>query len=415
MRYDRDTLTEILDTLTRNKSRSLLTAFGVFWGIFMLVILSGGSNGLEKMLWAQFNGFATNSGFAYTNNTSLAYKGFRKGRGWYMEQKDVDAIRENVKGIDVITGCNSQWNRTVIYKDLKYNDCTLKGLEPCYDKIEPQMLLYGRFINEIDIRETRKVCVLGKTVYESLFEKGEDPCGKFISIDDIKYNVVGVSGSESQMSINGQTSESVEVPMTTLRQAYNHGNVIDVLCYTAMSGYKVSDVEKDIASLLKAAHYVHPDDKKAVGQINAEELFEIVETVFIGLGILTWMVGLGTLIAGIIGVSNIMMVTVRERTSEIGIRRAIGARPTDILQQIIAECILLTMTAGLMGLSAGVGLLNLADTLIKTDAGSNFGFGISLQTGIAITIIVALLGVVAAMAPALRAMAIKPIEAMREE
>lgn len=415
MRFDQDTLTEILDTLTKNKSRSILTAFGVFWGILILVILLGGSNGLEKMLWAQFNGFATNSGFAYSNNTGMAYKGFVKGRWWEIENKDLEHIKKQVSNIDVISGMSSVWGKTVLYQDQKCTDTSVKGIEACYTSIEPQTMKYGRFINEIDNKDNRKVCVLGKRVYESLFKKGEDPCGKYVSVDGIHYCVVGVTFSESSISINGRTSESVIVPLSTIQKTYNMGNNIQVLCYTAKEGCKVSTIEVEIADLLKAAHFIHPDDKQAVGQLNAEEMFSMVENVFIGIGILTWMVGLGTLLAGIIGVSNIMMVTVKERTSEIGIRRAIGAKPNDILQQIVSECLLLTSLSGLMGLSCGVGILNLADKLIKTDAGSNFGFGISLSMGIGITIVLATLGVIAALAPALRAMAIKPIEAMREE
>lgn len=415
MRFDQDTFTEILDTLTRNKSRSLMTAFGVFWGILMLVLLSGGSNGIEKMLWAQFNGFATNSGVAFAEATSLPYKGFGKGRSWDIERKDIDNLKKNVKTIDVITGKSSEWGKVVTYRELKYEDCTVQGLEACYTSIEPQEMLYGRFINEIDNIESRKVCVLGKQPYEALFMKGENPCGKLIGIDGIQYKVVGVTMSESNISINGRMSESVTIPMSTLEKAYNKGASIQVLCYTAKSGHKVSEVEEEIAGILKSVHYINPDDKQAVGQFNVEEMFQMVENVFLGLGILTWLVGLGTLLAGIIGVSNIMMVTVKERTSEIGIRRAIGAKPNDILMQIIAECLLLTSLAGLLGLSAGVGMLGLADGLIKTDAGSNFGFGISLSSGIGITVVLVLLGIVASMAPALRAMSIKPIEAMREE
>lgn len=415
MRFDQDTLTEILDTLTRNRSRSFMTAFGVFWGILMLVILSGGSNGLEKMLWAQFDGFATNSGFTFSSTTSMPFKGFNKGRYWNIEQKDVEAIKKRVTSVEVITGKNSEWSKTATYRELKYDDCTLQGLEACYTSIEAQEMLYGRFLNDVDIIGSRKVCVLGKKPYETLFRKGQDPCGEMINVDGIQYKVIGVTSSESNININGSMSESITIPITTLQKTYNKGQVIEVLCYTAKEGHKVSECDEEIASVLKGLHYIHPDDKQAVSSFNVEEMFQMVENVFLGLGILTWLVGLGTLLAGVIGVSNIMMVTVKERTSEIGIRRAIGAKPFDILFQIIAECLLLTSIAGMMGLSTGVGILSLTDQLVKTDAGSNFGFGISLSVGIGITIILVILGVIASLAPALRAMAIKPIEAMREE
>ena len=193
------------------------------------------------------------------------------------------------------------------------------------------------------------------------------------------------------------------------------GSRIHLLAYTAKSGYKMSDVQEKISKVLKSVHYIHPDDKQAVDNVNAAEMFAVVDNLFIGLAALTWIIGLGTLLAGVIGVSNIMMVTVKERTSEIGIRRAIGAKSSDILQQIISECLVLTIVAGLLGLSAGVMVLNIADKLLKNDAGQHYGFGISLSAGISITVILGCLGVMAALAPALRAMAIKPIEAMREE
>ncbi len=415
MRFDRDTLTEILDTLTRNRSRSFLTAFGVFWGIFMLVLLSGGGNGLKQMLFMQLDGFATNSGFVFSNSTSIPYKGFRKGRYWNIERKDVEAIRQNVKEIDVIAGTTTEWSRTIVYNDNKYNDCTLKGLEPDYNFIEHQPMKYGRFINEVDLKESRKVAVLGKIVYEALFKKGEDPCGKYISIDGIHYCVIGVSVSESIISINGNTSESVMIPFSTLVKAYNKGDEVHVLAYTMKEGHKVSEAEEKISSMLKSIHLIHPDDKQAVASLNAEAEFSMIDNLFIGLNILVWIIGLGTLLAGAIGVSNIMIVTIKERTSEIGIRRAIGAHSSDILLQIISECLILTIFAGLCGLSFGVGVLNIIDTFVTTDAGRHYGFGIMLSTGIGITVILALLGIFSALAPALRAMAIKPIEAMREE
>lgn len=415
MRFDRDTLTEILDTLTRNRSRSFLTAFGVFWGIFMLVLLSGGGNGLKQMIYMQFDGFATNSGFTFSNNTSMPYKGFRKGRYWNIERKDIDAIRQNVKEIDVIAGESSEWGKTLVYNDNKYNDCTIKGLEANYNFIEQQPMKYGRFINEVDVKESRKVVVLGKIPYEALFKKGEDPCGKYISIDGIHYRVIGVSVSESNISVNGSTRESVMIPLTTLVKTYNRGEVVHVLAYTMKEGYKVSIAEEKIASLLKSIHLIHPDDKQAVSSLNAEEEFQMVDNLFLGLNVLIWMIGIGTLLAGAIGVSNIMIVTIKERTSEIGIRRAIGAHTSDILMQIISECLVLTFIAGLIGLSFGVGVLNIVDTFVTTDVGRHYGFNIMLSTGIGITVILAILGVFAALAPALRAMAIKPIEAMREE
>ena len=200
MRIDIDTCEEILITITRNKTRSLLTAFGVFWGIFMLVALIGGGQGLQDMMQKNFEGFATNSGFLAAQKTGEAYKGFRKGRWWDLEAIDIERLRSQVKDVEVITPSVARWGSNAIYGDKKY-DCSVKGLYPDYLHIESQEMAYGRFINDVDIREARKVCVIGKRVYESLFKPGEDPCGKYVRVDGIYYQVIGMSSSEGDMNI----------------------------------------------------------------------------------------------------------------------------------------------------------------------------------------------------------------------
>ena len=359
MRIDIDTCEEILITITRNKTRSLLTAFGVFWGIFMLVALIGGGQGLEYMLKKNFEGFATNSGFLASQRTGEAYKGFRK------------------------------------------------GLYPDYLHIESQEMAYGRFINEVDIREARKVCVIGKRIYESLFKPGENPCGKYVRVDGIYYQVIGMSSSEGDMNIQGRASEAMQ-------QAYNLGGQIDVVCFTAKQGVKVSELQPKMEQIIKAAHYIAPNDKQAVMYLNAEAMFSMVDNLFNGINILVWMVGLGTLLAGAIGVSNIMMVTVKERTTEIGIRRAIGAHPKDILQQILSESMVLTTIAGMFGISFAVMILQVADMLASSNGGDSH-FQVSFGLAVGTCALLAALGMLAGLAPAYRAMAIKPIEAIRDE
>jgi len=263
MRVDMDTCEEILVTITRNKTRSLLTAFGVFWGIFMLVALMGGGQGMQEMMQAEFEGFATNSGFMASQKTGEAYKGFRKGRYWDIENADIERIRKKVKDIDVITPSIARWGSTAIYGEKKY-DCSVKGLYPDYAKIENQDMAYGRFINDVDVREGRKVCVIGKRVYESLFNPGEDPCGKYVRVDGIYYQVIGMCVSEGNMNIQGRASEAVVLPFSTMQQAYNMGKRIDVICYTVKPRKKVSDLEPEIEAILKEAHYISPDDKQAV-------------------------------------------------------------------------------------------------------------------------------------------------------
>ena len=381
MRIDIDTCEEILITITRNKTRSLLTAFGVFWGIFMLVALIGGGQGLEYMLKKNFEGFATNSGFLASQRTGEAYKGFRKGRWWNLESTDIERLRSQVKEVEVITPSVARWGSKAVYEDKKY-DCSVKGLYPDYLHIESQEMAYGRFINEVDIREARKVCVIGKRIYESLFKPGENPCGKYVRVDGIYYQVIGMSSSEGDMNIQGRASEAVTLPFTTMQQAYNLGGQIDVVCFTAKQGVKVSELQPKMEQIIKAAHYIAPNDKQAVMYLNAEAMFSMVDNLFNGINILVWMVGLGTLLAGAIGVSNIMMVTVKERTTEIGIRRAIGARPKDILQQILSESMVLTTIAGMFGISFAVMILQVADMLASSNGGdSHFQVSFGLAVG----------------------------------
>ena len=413
MRIDIDTCEEILITITRNKTRSLLTAFGVFWGIFMLVALIGGGQGLEYMLKKNFEGFATNSGFLASQRTGEAYKGFRKGRWWNLESTEIERLRSQVKEVEVITPSVARWGSKAVYEDKKY-DCSVKGLYPDYLHIESQEMAYGRFINEVDIREARKVCVIGKRIYESLFKPGENPCGKYVRVDGIYYQVIGMSSSEGDMNIQGRASEAVTLPFTTMQQAYNLGGQIDVVCFTAKQGVKVSELQPKMEQIIKAAHYIAPNDKQAVMYLNAEAMFSMVDNLFNGINILVWMVGLGTLLAGAIGVSNIMMVTVKERTTEIGIRRAIGARPKDILQQILSESMVLTTIAGMFGISFAVMILQVADMLASSNGGDSH-FQVSFGLAVGTCALLAALGMLAGLAPAYRAMAIKPIEAIRDE
>ena len=413
MRIDIDTCEEILITITRNKTRSLLTAFGVFWGIFMLVALIGGGQGMQEELKSQFEGFATNSGFIAAQKTSEAYKGFRKGRWRDLEMEDVDRVR-NVDGVALATPSIALWGQVAVYGDNKY-DCSVKGLYPEYEQIEHQEMTYGRFINDVDIKESRKVCVIGKRVYESLFKPGEDPCGKYVRVNGIYYRVIGMCSSEGNVNIQGQASEAITLPFSTMQQTYNLGKKLHVVCFIMKPGVKVKDVQPEVERLVKAAHYIAPDDKQAVMLLNAEAMFSMMDNLMIGVRFLIWMVGLGTLFAGAIGVSNIMMVTVKERTTEIGIRRAIGARPKDILQQILSESMVLTTIAGMAGISFAVFVLQILEKAANDPGVIKTHYQVSFGLAIGTCILLIALGVLAGLAPAYRAMAIKPIEAIRDE
>lgn len=290
----------------------------------------------------------------------------------------------------------------------------MKGVYPDYGQIETPTLSMGRFINHIDIKEQRKVCVIGKQIYETLFPEGGDPCGKFINVNGTYYQVIGVNTSPGNMSINGWPPTTFVIPFTTMQQQYNFGNRVNLLCYTAKEGYVIKDIQERIEPVLKQAHLIHPDDKQAVIHINAEAMFSMVDNLFKGINILSWMVGLGTLLAGAIGVSNIMMVTVKERTTEIGIRRAIGARPRDIMNQILSESMVLTSLAGMLGICFAVFVLQMMEMgTAQSDTPGHFQ--ISFWGAIGACLILMFLGMFAGLAPAYRAMAIKPIEAIRDE
>ena len=414
IRIDRDQWGEIYDSLARNKTRTFLTAFGVFWGIFMLVLLMGGGKGLESMLAENFAGFATNSGFVGSSRTSEPYKGFRKGRWWSMDVDDVERVRRAVPEIDIVTPQVSRWGCTAMNEN-KQMGVTVKGIYPEYDVIENPEIKYGRSINKVDIYDSRKVCIIGSRIVEELYVGDEDPCGKFIQVDGVFYKIVGVSGKGSEgMSINGNPATSVIIPFTTLQKAYNRGKRIDLLCFTARQGHNISEVQDKVDQILKHAHSISPTDTQAVMKVNAEAIFGMIDSLFAGVSILVWLIGLGTLFSGAIGVSNIMMVTVKERTTEIGIRRAIGATPTDILTQIMSESVVLTLVAGLSGITFAViclqGLENVAQQT-SPDASFQISFGIAVGAAA----MLAALGVVAGLAPAFRAMSIKPVDAMREE
>ena len=414
--FDIDRWQEIWITITHNKSRSVLTAFGVFWGMLMLVLMVGAGNALEKGMNSQIEGFATNSCFFESQQTTLPHEGFRKGRRWNMTNSDLPVIREKVSELQHISPVLFAWgqDKNVVRGD-KNGSYLVKGCYPEYDRIEKSKMIHGRYVNDIDIDQKRKVCVIGERIYEVLFQKGENPIGKLIRVNGIHFQVIGVARSTSGVSIGGQTAETVVLPFSTMQQAFNHGNIIHFLAATAKKGVPVKVIQDKIAEILKQQHRIAPDDKDAVWSMNIEEQFKMFNNLGIGIAALIWIVGLGTLFAGAIGVSNIMLVTVRERTREIGIRRALGATPRNIIGQILSESIVLTLVAGLSGIVIGVGMLRATGILLSQ--GDQFfkdpqiGFGMAVGS---LTILL-VIGTFAGFIPAQRAIMIKPIEAIREE
>ncbi|MFC2709950.1 ABC transporter permease [Hoylesella oralis] len=413
-RIDLDTYKEILDTLTRNKSRSFLTGFGVFWGVFMLVALMGGGNGMKELLSKNFEGFATNSAIIYVEPTTKAYQGYRKGRQWNMVYKDVERLKAQVPELDVVSPVLSIWNGSAVFGDKKAS-CSVKGLLPDYVKVETPKLFYGRYLNETDVQQRRKVCVIGKKIYKTLFPGGGDPCGKLIRIDSIYYNIVGVDYNSGNMNVNGRAEESVVMPITLMQQAYNMGDRVFLICVTGKPGVTMSSIAQRMREVIARAHTVDPTDEKSITVFNSEVMFGMVDSLFSGVNFLIWLVGIGTLLAGAIGVSNIMMVTVRERTTEIGIRRAIGATPRNILSQIITESIILTGVAGMSGILFSVVILQFLEVANTTDGILSAHFQVSFWAAVGAVVMLSILGVLAGLAPALRAMSIKPVDAMRDE
>jgi putative ABC transport system permease protein len=421
--FDLDRWNEIWHALTKNKVRSLLTAFGVFWGIFMLIVMAGAGNGLRNGIVEGVGKFATNSAFMWTSRTGEPYKGFKRGRYWNMDSEDLKIIKEKVPEVEILSpknfGSNSNSGPNTI-RGLRNGSFNIKGDYPDYVKIDPVTIVKGRWINDIDIREKRKICAIGTKVYENMYEKDENALGTYLKINGVYFQVIGVIKPETRVNINGRTEESVFIPFTTMQQTYNMGNQVHVIALTSVKGVPVSVIEEKVKDIIKKRHAISPTDTQAITSINIEKQFLQMRGLFMGIAILTWIVGIGTLMAGVIGVSNIMLVIVKERTKEIGVQRALGARPITIITQIMLESVALTTVAGYIGLSLGVGLLELINRIMESQSkDSNEIFfrnpEVSISVAVASLIVLVVAGLFAGSIPAKRALQIKPIEALREE
>lgn len=406
-----DSFNEIYQVLRRNKARTLLTAFGIFWGIFMLLFLVGGGQGLKALLLENFDGFAANASVVGSNNTTRAWKGYRQNRYWSIEHKDIDRLKTMIPELEVVTPMVSRWGNEAVYDTKIADRVILKGAEPDFIKIEAPEMLYGRYLNESDIIQERKVCVIGKTIYTSLFPEGGDPCGKFIQVGSVNYQVIGVNMRVSNMNINGSADRSCYVPLPIVQKLYNTGSNVDMLCVTAKAGISTASLETKVRSILARSHNFDPDDKPAMLFLNLGDFFAVVDNLMNGVDLLILLIGIGTILAGAIGVSNIMMVTVKERTIEIGIRRAIGAKPSDVLSQIIIETVTITTVAGSLGIVFAVRMLQLLENIVN----KGITFQIDITTALTALAFIAVLGVLAGLAPARRAMKIKAVDAMRDE
>ena len=418
--FDIDLYREIWQAISKNKMRSTLTAFGVFWGIFMLVALAGAGKGLENGINKEFDGFATNAAFMWSEPTTVPFKGFKKGRSWSFDNDDMLSLMHNIPEIEYLVPRLQAYKQNsannVVFNN-SYGTFQVQGDYPNLAKVEPFKMSSGRFLNEIDIRQNRKVCVIGSRVEEVLFSKEDNPIGKYIRVSGVYFQIIGVSSPEGNIQIGYDKKETVHIPFTTVQQTFNYGDIVHYLSFTAKNEFSVSDIENRIINILRNRHDISPKDEGAVGHINIERQFKIMNYLFMGISILTYLVGLGTLLAGVIGISNIMLVIVKERTKEIGIKRALGATPYSIIRQILMESTLLTLTAGYVGLILGILLNEGLNVAMQSGDGDSIFLnpGIDLSYGLKALLILVIAGGLAGLLPANRAVRVKPIDAIREE
>ena len=409
--FDIENWREIGTTLAQNKTRTFMTAFGIFWGTAILALLIGGSEGLKHFMARNFEGFATNAAVIFPERTTKSYAGFNKGMALELNLQDAVNVRRALPTLAHSSAVVFQWANAMYNK--KKSNAQLTGVEKDYDKIFEPIVYDGRFINEADDINFRKVCVIGKKVADELFGTGS-AVGKDIQLNNIYYKVIGVIGQTSEINIGAKMDESIFIPYNTMRRNYNLGNRIDIFMMTFQDGANPGDYERLLRHVIASNHPIAPDDDGAFNYFNISEKFEIVENIFAGITLLALFVGIGTLMSGIIGVGNIMWIIVRERTHEIGIRRAIGAKPRDIIVQILSESMVLTLVAGIAGIVFATLLLGGAEMLTDGPTGPlHFQLTFTDATGILVTFLV--LGTAAGLIPAVKAMRIKPIEALNDK
>ncbi len=417
--FDIDKWQEIFSTILKNKLRTFLTMFGVFWGIFMLMILMGAGNGLENGVKKEFRSWASNSGFIWGGRTTMPYKGLLPGRYINFDNEDRDILLKNVQELEYLAPRNTKNNPgNNVVRGNKSGTFRVFGDYAEIQHIQLVNIVEGRHLNQLDLSDKRKNAVIGDYVKRILFEENENPIGKFINANGVNFQVVGVFKSQE----NGQQAERDEqriyVPFTTFQQAFSYGNTVGWFAFTAKPGYSVSRTEKKIKRVLMEKHLINPEDVNALGSNNQEENFARVNRLFNGIDVFVWIVGIGTLIAGVIGVSNIMLIIVKERTKEIGIRKSLGATPFSIIGLIIQESIFITMIAGYLGLVFGVLILSTISYVLdewEIDSGMFSNPEVNLQTAIYSLLILVISGSFAGLVPATKAARVNPIEALHAE
>ena len=410
--FDSDTWQEIYGSIRKNKLRTFITILGVWWGIFLLVALLGGARGIENGFNRLFGNFATNSVFIWTQSTDTPFKGFQKGRRFRLTFNDIEVLKSEYKEEIKFLAPRSQTNNLII-KDFKSGNFRVSGDYPVLDKIQKKSLIYGRFINTNDILRKSKVCVISEDIYKQLFEKNVNPIGEYVKINNIGYQVVGVYEPPTTISFDG---EAAYIPFTTFQKVYNRANKIDWMMITANEGVDINQMETDILLSLKNLHKVHPEDDRAFGSVNLGNEIGKVTGFLTGMQFLTWFVGIATLIAGVFAIGNILLITVKERTKEIGIRRAIGATPIEIRRQVVLESVFLTTVAGMLGIFFGALILYAIEKFFgQGDDAVLVNPTVNIPIILIAFSILIVLGTLIGMIPAFMATIIKPIEALREE
>jgi len=407
--FDIDTWQEIYGVLRKNVTRTIITIIGVMWGIFILVALLGAAKGFENKFNKNVGDLATNSVFVWGESTGMPFGGFQEGRQMRLKLSDAEIIKKHVDGIEFVVPRNqNQQNVLRNFLDGRYN---VSGDYPLLDKVSKKNLLYGRFINDLDIQRSTKVAVISMDVYEDLFEKDEYPIGELLEIGEINYKVVGVF-ERSNINIGG---DAIHIPFTTFQKVFNQGNNIGWMMITGTPESNISQIEADVKLQLKNLHNVHPEDSRAFGSFNLGERFEQVTGFLTGMQFLTIFVGLATLLAGVFAIGNILLITVKERTKEIGIRRALGAKPWEIKSQIILESVVLSLFAGILGIIGGGAVLFLLNTFSSGPDAVLLNSSVDIYVVLLALLTLVVLGTLIGLIPANRATKIKPIEALRDE
>jgi putative ABC transport system permease protein len=416
--FDRNTWQEIFGSIGKNKTRTIITIVGVLWGIFIYIALSGAAKGMDNGFEKVFESVSMNSMFVWGQSTSMPYEGFKTGRPMQLKLGDVAKLENRIPEINNIapriTLGNFGTDPVFTVRGQKSGSYPVNGDYPVYTKIATKKIFDGgRFINDEDIAKARKVCVIGERNVQELFDKDEDPIGQYIRIGDVYFQVVGVHKLSQGVSFDSDAA--IFIPFTTFRKLYNTGDNVDYFCIAAYDDVDVVQVEKDVKALLKNIHRVNPEDERAFGSFNLGEMFTRVSGFAKGMTFLSLVVGIATILAGVIGIGNILLISVKERTKELGVRRALGATPREVRSQIILESVFLTMIAGIMGIILGAGVLSIINSLTKDLDFPYTNPTVPIPYVLGALLIMVVLGTLIGLIPAQRAVSIKPIDALREE